>query len=539
MSIRTRIATKIFFGFVLGPFSCASGQEFLIKTTESDGQIEIQRSSTQTANSTPALKPPETLTNKETVTPLQNNAAKSYAPYAILSNNVYGKEDKQLPLPEGWKLNDSLTVGNTVNGFYAQTYERREDGKLKEVVMVFRGTEGGKDWTLGNFLNLQQYDASLYAALVLENEEYKKGGTVIEFKSTGHSLGGALAQQVSTATGIQAVVFNTSPLDGIGAIKDGKITRIEERGEVLAILRPNRPDDIQFNFTPGSENDHKIYNLARGMAELAGLPANPVIPATASYSLAPANELGLPPLDMRTANSTPPTSSVLMHNQLTAITQGGSSHIGSAALFTGYGKVDPSVDPNNTSNAKIKTGAELAGYATNTQAFQASAWQVATGTAQDHFTEGNSFGPISAPNGGQITALNNANVQYTHLVKEFQVPVGVKQVTLTINGNFVTNEYPVFVGSEFNDYGVIKLVSPSGTVTEVTAFKEALNSSNFQNVAGLPAPMMASGGQTGFKSSAVTIPVANGGKVIVDVQVHNVGDTEYPSAVLMNNVQLK
>ena len=38
--------------------------------------------------------------------------------------------------------------------------------------------------------------------------------------------------------------------------------------------------------------------------------------------------------------------------------------------------------------------------------------------------------------------------------------------------------------------------------------------------------------------STVTIPVANGGKV-VDVQVHNVGDTAYPSAVLMNNVQLK
>jgi len=50
---------------------------------------------------------------------------------------------------------------------------------------------------------------------------------------------------------------------------------------------------------------------------------------------------------------------------------------------------------------------------------------------------------------------------------------------------------------------------------------------------------MATGGQTGFKSGVATIPVANGGKVIVDVQVHNVGDTAYPSAVLMNNVQLK
>jgi len=50
---------------------------------------------------------------------------------------------------------------------------------------------------------------------------------------------------------------------------------------------------------------------------------------------------------------------------------------------------------------------------------------------------------------------------------------------------------------------------------------------------------MTTGGQTGFKSSVAMVPVANGGKVIVDVQVHNVGDTAYPSAVLMNSVQLK
>lgn len=315
--------------------------------------------------------------------------------------------------------------------------------------------------------------------------------------------------------------------------KDAKKSESEWWGGPHLHFQVNVDDATTTNITIGG----KIGNIFKVGSTAQSLQLVPAKANLANQENPPISTSALPHTGH--ANSTPAISSALMHNQLTAITQGGSSHIGSAALFTGYGKVDPSVDPNNTSNAKVKTGAELAGYATNTQAFQASAWQVATGTAQGHFTEGNSFGPISAPNGGQITALNNANVQYTHLVKEFQVPVGVKQVTLTINGNFVTNEYPVFVGSQFNDYGVIKLVSPSGTVTEVTAFKEALNSSNFQNVAGLPAPMMASGGQTGFKSSAVTIPVANGGKVIVDVQVHNVGDTQYPSAVLMNNVQLK
>lgn len=230
----------------------------------------------------------------------------------------------------------------------------------------------------------------------------------------------------------------------------------------------------------------------------------------------------------------------LMQNQLTAITQGGSSHIGSAALFTGQYKTStPSIiNPIFTASLKNQTAAEQGIFA-NSQAYTSSDWIMLSGDPAVHKMVGNSFGPITASNGGEITSLNNANVVSTHMVKEFYLPPGTKTVTLTLNGNFVTNEYPVFVGSQFNDYGVVKLVSPSGTTTQVTAFKEVLNSSNFQNVSGLPTPMYATGGQTGFKSSTVTIPVANGGKVIVDVQVHNVGDTAYPSAVLMNNIQLK
>ncbi len=240
-----------------------------------------------------------------------------------------------------------------------------------------------------------------------------------------------------------------------------------------------------------------------------------------------------------TSNNTPAISSALMQNQLTAITQGGSSHIGSAALFIGHHTSTPAViNPIFTASFKNQTAAEQGVYS-NSQAYTSSDWIMQSGDPAVHKMVGNSFGPITASNGGEITSLNNANVVSTHMIKEFYLPPGTKTVTLTLNGNFVTNEYPVFVGSQYNDYGVVKLISPSGTTTQVTAFKEVLNSSNFQNVSGLPAPMIATGGQTGFKSSVATIPVAGGGKVIVDVQVHNVGDTAYPSAVLMNNIQLK
>ena len=198
-----------------------------------------------------------------------------------------------------------------------------------------------------------------------------------------------------------------------------------------------------------------------------------------------------------------------------------------------------SVNPNNTNNNQTQTGAQQAGYSANTQAFQSSNWAMVAGNSATHMAAGNSFGPITASNGGQITSLNNSNMQYTLITKDFYVPVGVKQVTLTFNGNFVTNEYPTFVGSQYNDYASVKITSPSGNVTPVSAFNQTLNASNFTNVNGLPAPMDNAGGQTGFKASSATIAVAGGGKVTVEVKVANVGDTAVPSAVLLNNITVK
>lgn len=235
-----------------------------------------------------------------------------------------------------------------------------------------------------------------------------------------------------------------------------------------------------------------------------------------------------------------PWATVTMQNQLTAITNGSTSHIGSASLYAGINnQVNANVNPNNTNNSQLQTGAQQSGYASNTQAFQSSNWVMVTGDPATHLAAGNSFGSITAPNGGQIASLNNANLPYTLVTKDFYVPVGVKQVTLTFNGNFVTNEYPVYVGSMYNDNATVKITSPSGNVTPVTAFNQTLNSGNFTTVNGLPTPLMATGGQTGFKASSATIAVAGGGVVTVQVKVANVGDTAFPSAVLLNNITVK
>lgn len=240
-------------------------------------------------------------------------------------------------------------------------------------------------------------------------------------------------------------------------------------------------------------------------------------------------------------NSPVAWATVTMQNQLSAITNGAASHIGSASLYTGYNNQQPNanVNPNNTNNYQTQTGSQQTAYSTNSQAFQSSDWVMVTGNAATHTGVGNSFGPITAPDGGQIASLNNAGVQYTVITKDFFVPTGTKQVTLTFNGNFVTNEYPVYVGSQYNDYATVKITSPSGNVTPVTAFNQSLNSSNFATVNGLPSPLSSSGGQTGFKPSTATINVAGGGKVTVEVKVANLGDTALPSAVLLNKITVK
>lgn len=466
----------------------------------------------------------DTVSN-ETLTKWQTVAAA--LPYAKLSNAVYERKES---VGDWTRVSDEEKTF-TKGGFHASTYQNSKTG---EFVIAFQGSCGD-----GHGLNCVADLATDAAGLVIPTPQHvaameyttkmiEKYG--VNLKVTGHSLGGGLAQTVGAALGLKTVTFNPAAVANLtqkapGAGKANNIINIVMAGDLVnpgskLLGAHNFGETISLNFNVPSLNPLEEHSMNLMVEKIGAMQKY--------YSDILSKNL---PLQN--------TSTTLLQNQLTAITQGGSSHIGSAALFTSYHTSTPSIiNPVFTASLKNQTAAEQGVFA-NSQAYSSSAWQMVTGTVQTHFTEGSSFGPISAAGGGQITGLNNADVAYTHMTKEFQVPVGVKQVTLTLNGNFVTNEYPVYLGSQYNDYGVVKLISPSGNATQVTAFKEVLNSSNFQNVSGLPSPMMATGGQTGFKSSTATIPVANGGKVVVDVQVHNVGDTLFPSAVLLNGVQLK
>ena len=222
-------------------------------------------------------------------------------------------------------------------------------------------------------------------------------------------------------------------------------------------------------------------------------------------------------------------------NSITSVNQGSNSTIGASSQYaSGDGQVS-----NTPSNYKQLTGKEQAALSTNSTEYSSSGWALVSGDETRHISSGTSFGSVSLADNSVITALNNAGVESTVMQQTITLPTGVRQVTVDMMANFVTNEYPDFVGSEFNDSALIEVRTGSGNVYQATLFDKQLNSSNFTDVTNLPSPMVSEGGQTGFESIKQVIPVANGGQLQIRVTTTNVGDIKMPSATLVNGTTVK
>lgn len=203
--------------------------------------------------------------------------AKKYWIYAAMSQNVYRKDKEQIGLPIEWS---SLNAQSGVNGFYAETFVKKENNKITAIVIAFRGTEDWQDWVTGNIVSLQEIDAINYADSVIKS--FGKLRTPVSIEVTGHSLGGALAQIVSNKFKIKAVVFDSSPRDGVGFEGVGalKTVLVFEEGEVLDWARKKLSSlytgvtlpCVSYNFIAnqdGSVENHSMHPLAKGMKALA------------------------------------------------------------------------------------------------------------------------------------------------------------------------------------------------------------------------------------------------------------------------------
>lgn len=127
-----------------------------------------------------------------------------------------------------------------------------------------------------------------------------------------------------------------------------------KKKQLLALIDHFLQGEGSFLFASSNDPNQARKNHIEILAKNAGLPLNTSQPTERQVAFT--NEkLETPQLDMRTANSTPAMSSALMQNQLTAITQGGSSHIGSAAYFMGRSPSQDFVRESRSTVAHIPT----------------------------------------------------------------------------------------------------------------------------------------------------------------------------------------
>ncbi|EDN68221.1 conserved hypothetical protein [Beggiatoa sp. PS] len=124
-----------------------------------------------------------------------------------------------------------------------------------------------------------------------------------------------------------------------------------------------------------------------------------------------------------------------------------------------------------------------------------------------------------------------------YLEKTFTIQPGVTSLPIQFDYNFVTEEYPEWVNTVYDDKLRVTVMAPDGSVHELAV--ETVNSSQFQSIGGIDFPGGDSTvGHTGWKTITVTIPVTQG-PGNYKIEVSDAGDEVFDSAVLIDNIRLK
>jgi len=195
-------------------------------------------------------------------------ALESYE-YAPLARNAYEPDDETyVQLPDGITMR-ALVPNDDIGLAYA-IFDRTENGLLTEVIIAFRGTEFGhfRDFRHGNIGTGQRMrGVALYDVVRQQLDDAGWANTPISV--TGHSLGGAIAAQVSLErAGVKLRVFNASP--HFASITDpppADRIAISERGELLQLVRRSKNfpghDAFMLDCNPRQSTliDHKMRPL--------------------------------------------------------------------------------------------------------------------------------------------------------------------------------------------------------------------------------------------------------------------------------------
>jgi len=149
-----------------------------------------------------------------------------------------------------------------------------------------------------------------------------------------------------------------------------------------------------------------------------------------------------------------------------------------------------------------------------------------------------SLGPISPYEGNYMAMISSGSGAVggssSALEQSFTVPSDA--TTLTIHYNFISEEYPEFVGSQYNDVFNATLHTPDGSIE--IAFN-SVNTAVWQSVSGIDFPGGDSTcGQTGWITESIDVSQWAGTDDTLTLTVHDVGDTIYDTVVLIDDIEL-
>jgi subtilisin family serine protease len=120
------------------------------------------------------------------------------------------------------------------------------------------------------------------------------------------------------------------------------------------------------------------------------------------------------------------------------------------------------------------------------------------------------------------------------LSQSFIIQPGVTSFPISFKYAFVTEEYPEWVGSIYDDSLKIKLITPSGS--EILLAEESVNGSSFTAIEGIDFPGGdTTVGWTGWKSVSKSVPVTAGSgtyRIFLEDAGDSVYDTEIPRRLL-------
>jgi hypothetical protein len=154
-----------------------------------------------------------------------------------------------------------------------------------------------------------------------------------------------------------------------------------------------------------------------------------------------------------------------------------------------------------------------------------------------------SLGSLTPQEGSKLVLITTGslavNNTFTTLKQKFVVPQGAQK--LSFKYNFLSKEYPEFVGSKYNDQFVASLIPPTGAPTHFATMAVNNSEANFQPIS-VSFPSENSGdstmGHTGWRPAEINISQYAGKAIILVFTVSDVGDTIYDTGVLIDAIKI-